>query len=107
MKNTIANLLVIFLMAVSLHGFGTNEHSLKAGVSEIAYVSDGIDRGEADRNEGINKAAICDICQVVHVYVFHDAIETPAPGARLAAFADFSHGPLQAVPDDILRPPTI
>jgi len=106
MKNKFAHVLIICLLAISLHGFGTDEHVFSTAKNEIILASSSAD--ENNGNPSIpNLGSVCDICQVVHQYVILDNPEFLLPSQTNAAFMRALTAPPLRVPDDILHPPMI
>ncbi len=106
MRNTITHILIACLLAISLHGFGTDEHVFTADIGDSVMISD--DASEGGQKPDIPRlGAACDICQVVHQYVILDAGNTIMPASRGVFYARPFHGPPLAITDEILHPPTI
>ncbi len=98
--------LVICLLAISLHGFGTDEHVFSTAKGEIILAVSSAD--ESSRSKSVpNLGSACDICQVVHQYLTLDGQASIFPGQRNEAFMVALNAPPQSFPDDILHPPMI
>ncbi len=106
MKTMLTKVLIVCLMAIALHGFGTNEHVFKAQNSEITITSTDIGKDKSDDTIP-NLGAACDICEVVHQYVtLEDNILLPIPPAMAMNIGPVLL-PTGRKPGDIARPPTI
>ncbi len=106
MKKLTAHILIACLLAITLHGFGTDEHVFKTDISDSILLDEGAQQGNLDRDiESLGAA--CDICQVVHHYVVLGQDGTVVPRTRQALFAALLRGPPQFWADDILHPPTV
>jgi len=106
MKTMLTKVLIVCLMAIALHGFGTDEHVFKAQSAEITIANS--DTGKDKPGDNLpNLGAACDICEVVHQYVTLDE-STLLPVQPVIAM---NIGPILLPPGrkpgDIARPPTI
>jgi len=105
MKLLVTRLLIISLLAISLHGFGTDEKTVSplndiAETQTIGFLSD-------DERVPATLTAACDICVVVHQYLVSEIISaTKKPTIRSSLLAVVTLPPDQA-PADILHPPII
>ncbi|MCF6293062.1 MAG: hypothetical protein L3J04_06680 [Robiginitomaculum sp.] len=105
MKLFVTKLLIISLLAISLHGFGTDEKTVSP-VSNITEVQLSDFLGDNQKPSETLTAA-CDICVVVHQYLVSKIISVNAkPAIKLNLLAIVALPPNQA-PADILHPPII
>ncbi|PCI85921.1 MAG: hypothetical protein COA85_12300 [Robiginitomaculum sp.] len=106
MKTQLTKVLIVCLMAIALHGFGTDEHVFKSQNAEITVINTDASKGTpADSVPNLSEA--CDICEVVHQYVSLDQsslIPVPPP-ATLGMRSILV--PSGRKPGGIARPPTI
>ncbi len=105
MKNAIAHILIACLLALSLHGFGTDEHGIKAASGEIVLVDSDSGKNKTD-STAPQMGGACDICQVVHHYVVASQEALPVPAASRLVFARAGAHPPDNRPGGLLRPPT-
>ncbi|MBL4616137.1 MAG: hypothetical protein JKY46_00435 [Robiginitomaculum sp.] len=105
MKSFVTKLLVISLLAISLHGFGTDEKTVSP-LNDIATIQI-IDLPINDDQPPATLTAACDICVVVHQYLVSEPILTTAkPSTKVNLLSVVSLPPDQA-PADILHPPIV
>jgi hypothetical protein len=104
MRTIITRFLVTCLMAISLHGFGTDEHVFKVqGEEALITLADAADKsGDTVPNLG----AVCDICEVVHQYVAINTNALALPMAARDSEALSFLSPSGRHANDILHPPT-
>ena len=106
MKTIVSTVLIACLLAISLHGFGTDEHVFKADTGDISVSESGNEKDTPDDTTS-RLGAACDICQVVHQYVISEpdpALMAPLGLIRLTPSLPRPPG---RMPDGLLRPPTI
>jgi hypothetical protein len=106
MKTLLTKILIVCLMAIALHGFGTDEHVFKAQNAEITIVNADLSKGTPGENIP-NLGEACDICEVVHQYVTLDqSTLIPVPPSAMLDMRSMLVPPGRK-PGDIARPPTI
>jgi len=105
MKLFVTRLLIISLLAISLHGFGTDEKTVSP-LNDITETQT-INLLSDDERLPATLTAACDICVVVHQYLVSELIvSTKKPAIRSNLLAMVTLPPNQA-PADILHPPII
>ncbi|MDQ7076673.1 MAG: hypothetical protein Q9M45_02340 [Robiginitomaculum sp.] len=106
MKTMLTKVLILCLMAITLHGFGTDEHVFKAQKADITIASTDIGKDKSGDNIP-NLGAACDICEVVHQYVtLENNLLLPVQPAILMNTMPMLLPPGRT-PGRITRPPTI
>ena len=104
MQTLLTRILIIGLMAISLHGFGTDEHVFKVqGEEALTILADATDKS-GDTVPGLGAA--CDICEVVHQYVAINTSALALPMAVQDSEALPLLFPLGRHASDIIHPPT-
>jgi hypothetical protein len=106
MKNLITTFLIACLMAISVHGFGTNEHIVLAQENTITNSEAEPEPNRSNDTEPALGVA-CDICQVVHQYVVISPNGDLVSMNRSMLHAKLYPDPRGFIPDNALRPPTV
>lgn len=106
LKTTVSIFLITCLLAIFLHGVGTNEHSFNAQGIESTVVS--VESGAGDLNTNSpSLGASCEICEVVHQYIALDANKLVLPKPLGAAGFALLSSPAGRQPGGILPPPIL